>query len=76
MQRRTLGQVGDLEKLGKNLADAIQESMASAATVEDLGHLDDALDAVPRDSARLGSVLSRLEALGERTQLDVARVRE
>jgi pyruvate-ferredoxin/flavodoxin oxidoreductase len=50
--------------------------MASAATVEDLGHLDDALDAVPRDSARLGSVLSRLEALGERTQLDVARVRE
>jgi pyruvate-ferredoxin/flavodoxin oxidoreductase len=76
MQRRTLSRIAELEELGGHLTDAIQESMASAATVEDLGHLDQALDSVPKGSARLGSVLSKLELMGERTKLDASRVRE
>jgi len=76
MQRRTLSQIAELEKLGERLAEAIRESMASAATVEDLGHLDQALRAVPQGSARLGSVLAQLETMGERSNLDAGRVRE
>jgi pyruvate-ferredoxin/flavodoxin oxidoreductase len=74
MQRRLVEEATALEKQSGRLREAIRAAVSAALPVEHLEHLDRALGAAAREGADLGRVLSELGEMGERSDLDMARV--
>jgi len=74
LQRRWIEEAGRLKKLATRLTEAVQRKMAAATEVDDLEHLDRALDEWKGRPAHVGTVLEKLDALGERTDVDTARL--
>jgi len=73
-QRRVLSHVEELAALEERLREAIRTGLAEAVSVENLGHLDDALRRLRSEHAAGTELLDRLSELGERTDVDVPRV--
>jgi len=75
MQRLMLGHVEELTKLETRLRQAVRDSMAEAVAVENLGHLDDALKSVRSSHGAAGELMTRLDEMGEDTDLDLPHLR-
>ena len=74
MQRRLVEEAATLEQLAGKMREAIRASVSAALPMEHLEHLDQALGSAARDGSDLGGLLSKLGELGERSDLDLARV--
>ena len=75
MQRLMVGHVEELAALETRLREAVRDSMAQAVTVDDLGHLDDALKSVQSSHGSAGELMTRLDQMGENTDLDLPYLR-
>ena len=75
MQRLMLGHVEDLAKLETKLRQAVRDTMAEAVEVEDLDLLDDALKSVRSSHGAAGELMTRLDEMGEDTNLDLPHLR-
>jgi len=74
-QRAMVTNVGKLDKLADRLHDAIKKTLAASIPSDDLVALDAALEHVPNHAQNVGTLVARLESLGERATVDGERAR-